>query len=173
LAMLLVGSGWRCTAACMYINGENTLGSSSNGQQGFDLLQLHSSRRSRAARSAAAYVVIFFFTNRIHTFSTCICGAVLSALQLCSALRQVLFPLSPLQTAAHPGKGLALPMVFLMLRRQHPASCTAGGEGCAAGPRATTWMLSVSLCAYAWNAFIDCAAATCLSRLAGTPCRCY
>jgi len=48
--------------------------------------------------------VVIFFHHHIHTSSTCICG---SALQLGSALWQLgpSAPLSPLQTAAHPGQG--------------------------------------------------------------------
>ena len=126
------------------------------GQQ-YDLLQSYSSRCSRAVRLAAACVVIFFFT--IHTSSTCICGAVLSALQLGSALRQALCHQSPLQTArqrtlAKQEGWRALVLLLLSLRLSKPSSCTAAGKGCAR--RATCDHMDVGrLCVDAWNTSID------------------
>jgi hypothetical protein len=91
--------------------------------------------------------------------------------------RQVLCPLSPLQAAGRPGESTkgwhahSLSSSCCAADIQHRA---AGGKGCAAGPRATTWMLSVRVCVSTpGTPPSTCAAATCLSRLAGTPCLCY
>ena len=65
LVLVVVVDVLQCVCVCVdvnrYINGKKTSGSSSNGQLAVrDLLQLYSSRRSRAVRLAAACVVIFF-----------------------------------------------------------------------------------------------------------------
>lgn len=131
----------------------------------------HSSciHRRSSLRLAAACVVNFF---TIHTSSTCICGAVLSALQLGSALRQALCPRTPtlaLQTAAHPGKSVVVLAAPVFLGLPHAARPTSSivhsrRQGLRCRPRATTWMLSVSVC-LRLELLHRRAAAACLSRL--------
>ena len=111
----------------------------------------------------------FFFT--IHTSSTCICGAVLSALQLGSALRQALFHLSPWSTPDGSApwqstKGWWALVLLLTRLPQHPSSCTAAGKGCA---RRATCDHMDAVCV-SMPGTPPSTAATCLSRLAGAPC---
>jgi hypothetical protein len=109
--------------------------------------------------------VVIFFT--IHTFSTCICGAVLSTTPLFGSLS---VPFGPLQTAAHTlVEWLAcrpLVVVFLTLRRLHLPSCT-GAEARVAPPghvRPHGCCLFLRL-----ERHLCWAAATCVSRVAGAP----
>ena len=111
----------------------------------------------------------FFFA--IHTSSTCICGAVLSALQLGSALRQALCHQSPWSTPDGSApwqstKGWWALVLLVTRLPQHPSSCTAAGKGCA---RRATCDHMDAVCV-SMPGTPPSTAATCLSRLAGAPC---
>ena len=65
---------------------------------------------------------------------------------------------------------LVVCVVCLMLRRQHPSSCTAAGKGCAS-PATCDHMDAVCVCVcVSMPGTPPSTAATCLSRLAGAPC---